>query len=169
MIGRRAGAAIRLRRDQIRRWWYTPEVKRVDRDRMYVWVHAGLALVGTGIMARPEVGLLAVLSIDANRTLAAMILTGSSLALIGSALGSRWFVPDAATDLRIPYRFAVGGQVSVVASMSYYAVFITTHSDLVGTLAGGLSIMIGAGCTQYTVVAMKELSAAERIVDEIAD
>jgi hypothetical protein len=148
------------------RWWRTPEPKRVDRERMYVWVHVGLLCVGLGIFARPEVGLLAVLSVVENRALAVSIITGSALALTGAAMGSRWFLPRAAADLRLAYGCGIGGQCAVVFSLVYYAVVITSHSDLIGTMAGALSIMIGAACTQITAVAVKEFFRSWRLINK---
>lgn len=156
-------------RTSVHRWWHTPGVKRVDRDRMYIWVHVGLVFVGVSIAARPHIGLLSLLSDSTNRALAGCIITGSSLALVGSAMGSRHFLPQAAIDLRRPYLFALGGQVSVVVSMTFYAWFITTHSDLIGTLSGALSLAIAGACIHITVVAVKEFFCAHRLVQKVLE
>jgi hypothetical protein len=149
---------------RLRRWWLTPEGKRVDRSRMYVWVHGGLVFVGISIAVRPRVGLLAQLSDGTNRALSACIIIGSTFALVGSAMGTRHFVPEAAVDLRRPYLFALGGQLSVIVSLTFYAWFITVHSDLIGTMAGALSIAIAGACIHIGLVAVKEFFCAMRRV-----
>jgi hypothetical protein len=135
---------------------------------MYVWVHIALLSIGLGIFARPEVGMLAVLSVSANRALAACIITGSALALAASLMGIGWFVPRASADLRLPYGCGAGGQVAVVFSLFFYAIVICAHTDMIGTLAGGFSIFVGCGCAQYETVMIKEYFRARRLVERVS-
>jgi hypothetical protein len=65
--------------------------------------------------------------------------------------------------------FALGGQVSVIASMTFYAWFITTHSDFIGTLSGALSLAISGACIHITVAAVKEFFCARRLVQKVLE
>lgn len=146
-------------------WCNRPEPKRVDRSRMYMWVHIGLVMVGVSVAVRPaSAGVLTHLDADTNRALAVCMIIGSGLSLIGTAIGGRWFFPKAARDVRLPYMIGVSGQLSVIASLTFYTRVIWMYSDTVGTLGGGLSLTILCACVHISTVAIKEIVRVQRLV-----
>lgn len=139
------------------RWIHTEKHDRVDRETMYLWVHAGLMFLGLGISLKPiPQGVLHDMTRDGFRALAILILAGSTLCLIGAAMGSRWFLPSARVDRRVPYAFAAFGQVSVVSSLFFADLMTIENADLVGTLGGSLTFAIGFACSQLASIAAKE-------------
>jgi drug/metabolite transporter (DMT)-like permease len=145
----------------LRRWANRPEPKRLDRERMYVWVHVGLILVGVGIAARPySSGALSDLSTQTNEALALCMVVGSGICVVASMIGT--------ADLRIPYLMGGGGQISVMISLGTWVWQIEQTSDLIGTLSGGLAIAILCACVHYGVIAIKETVRITRQASRVA-
>lgn len=126
---------------------YVGEI-RLDRSRWYVWLQVGLLMVGQGIVLRPTpAGVLASLGATSNDLLGMTMVLGSMFSLVGSAIGLPWCLPNE-SDLRIPHALGFFGQFAVLNSIAAYALIITLHSDLIGTLGGGLAIVIAAASAQ---------------------
>lgn len=153
-------------RDQIVRLGIPPPVGiahtlRLDRHPAYVWPHIGLLLVGVGVIMAPAPNSAVVaLSWDAQKLLGVCMLTGSTIALIGSSLGlgmpgERYIfrgITDNVTslqlgdDIRVPYALGCLGLLSVGVSMAGYAWTIYQYSTLVGALGGGLTFALMGMC-----------------------
>lgn len=122
---------------------------RLDHERMYLWVHTGLVLVGVGFaFGGQPAGATLPINPGTHGLLALALVFGSTLALIGAAMGSPWFLPQV-HDIRIPYVVAGFGQVSVVAGLSAF-VTIAADTTLIGMLSAGLAVTISAGCLHVT-------------------
>lgn len=144
---------------------YHPEIirrHRLDRHQSYVWIHCGLWLYGWGVLLSPAPSSnLAALSWSTQQALGLCVLVGSTLALIGLALGARrgrWRIagkvsrnimsPMLGDDIRLPYTLACTGLFSILVSMGFYdyTLISTAPDKLLGTLGGGLSGAIGLMC-----------------------
>lgn len=127
---------------------YFGEVTRLDREDWYIWIMVGVLMVGQGIILHPATsGVLANVDAISNDMLGMTMVLGAMFALVGSAIGLPWFLPKE-SDLRIPYALGFFGQFAVLNSVAAYAVLITINSDLVGTLGGGLAIVISCASAQ---------------------
>jgi hypothetical protein len=146
---------IRLRHPEI------VKADRLDRHDAYVWLHIGLWFVGWGFALAPGPNsALASLSWDAQKLLGLCLVNGSTVALVGIALGlslpggrrilrrvaDNAFSDLLGDDIRIPYAFATLGLLSVGVSMCSYAWTIWQFGTLIGTLAGGLTFAIAGMC-----------------------
>jgi hypothetical protein len=139
------------------RWLHKSEAKRIDRERMYLWVHTGLPFVGLGIALRPEMVGLPTISPDANRLLGLLIVWGSGLCLISACMGMSGFMQVTKLDVRIPYGSGAFGQLSVVTSLSYYIWQIARISPWIHVMGLGLTFCIAFACLHITGVAIKEI------------
>ncbi|OBH02420.1 hypothetical protein [Mycobacterium sp. E1747] len=145
-------------------WIRSPAKSRVDRSRMYVWVHLGLVITGWALMFHPYgVGALAYFDKQQNETLALCIIAGSTVCILGSLMGTRYWFPSAVTDVRLPYLFAVGGQLSVIFSLCLYEFTLAVHQTVYGNMSSALAFVIIGGCTQTAVVCIKEIHRINRL------
>jgi hypothetical protein len=124
------------------------ERKKFDRNLAYLYFHIGAWLVALGIVLSdaPSSTAVGALSWDTQQLLGLCMMLGSSSALMGSAMGSRWFRRDTyehPLDLRYPYAWGLGGLFGVGVSMWAYFVVIAANSTAIGTLGGGLSLTFG--------------------------
>lgn len=135
--------------DETLRGGYLRKVARLDREDWYVWMQIGLMMVGQGIVLRPSPAYpLSNLDAVSNNLLGMTMILGSMFALVGSAIGLPWLFPRE-SDLRVPYALGFFGQFAVLNSVAAYAVVITFHSaDMVGTLGGGVAIVISCASAQ---------------------
>jgi hypothetical protein len=124
------------------------ERKKFDRHEAYVYFHIGVLLVALGITlsGAPTSGPVGNLSWDTQQLLGMCMLLGSGSAIIGIAMGGRWFRRDTVEhplDLRYPYGFGLAGLMGVGVSMWAYFLVIFLNSTIVGTLSGGLTLAFG--------------------------
>ena len=137
------------------RWLHTAEAKRVDRERMYVWIHLGIISIGLSVVLLPAAVNIGI-GAGVNTTLGALILLGSGLCLVSSAMGTSKFMPETKIDVRVPYLSGAFGQLSVVAAISYFLVHIAAHLPWIINLQVGYSYAIALGCLHISAVALKE-------------
>lgn len=147
-----------------------PEIikaSRLDHHDSYLWINAGLWLVGLGVILTPASNSnVAALSLLIQHLLGLAMLVGSSTSLIGALLGVRigpitvrpsiadnLFSDILGDDVRIPYIMAWFGLFSIAVSMWFYAVTTTlaAKSRVLGTLGGGLSLAIGCMCVTLSI------------------
>lgn len=136
--------------------------KRLDRHDSYVWLMGGLLLysIGAVLTAAPNSNLSA-LSYSTQIVLGLVLMFGTLMTLIGTAMGGKVFrwrffnrVHNNLTsgllgdDIRIPYILNWFGLLSIAVCMSFYAwtIIATSTSRLLGTLGGGLSLAIIGMC-----------------------
>ncbi|WP_141681922.1 hypothetical protein [Mycobacterium malmoense] len=145
-------------------WARTPAKSRVDRSRMYLWVHLGLMITGGALFFHPYgAGALVFFDEQTNQALATCIVAGSTTCVLGSLMGTTYWFPSAVTDVRLPYLFAVGGQVSVIMSLCTYELALARHTSLQGNLSGALAFAIVGGCIQTALVCIKEIHRINRL------
>lgn len=157
-------APARWLRDLWVSWVRKPAKSRIDRSRMYLWVHCGLVVSGGALLAHPfGPGVLSYYSQEANKTLAVCIIVGSTTCVLGSLMGTRFWFPSAITDVRLPYLFAIGGQISVITSLVTFEAAAFVHNDVNANLSGALAFSIIGGCTQTALVALKEMHRINRL------
>lgn len=147
------------------KWLRTPAKSRIDRGRMYLWVHVGLIVVGATLHLHPYgIGPLVYFTRDQNHALATAIITGSTACILGALMGTQYWFPSAVTDIRLPYLFAAGGQISVIASLVSYEWALAQHVDVYqGALPGALGYSILGGCAHTALVALKEIHRINRL------
>lgn len=122
---------------------------RLDHERMYLWVHSGLVLTGIGLLLHPEsTSVSTSINHSTIALLALALIFGSSLTLIGAAMGSSWFLPQI-HDIRIPYMIAGCGQISVVAGLASLVV-LPGHFSVLGFLLAAIAVTISGGCLHIT-------------------
>lgn len=141
---------------------------RLDHERMYLWVHAGLVIIGIGfaLSATPQAAS-GPLSPATNGFLALALVFGSALTLAGAATGSQWFMPFI-HDVRVPYAMAGFGQLSVVAGLGSFAWVIIKHSSgLPGILTAGLAISISFGCIHITWRYIVDVYRRSKVINEL--
>ncbi|OBL08219.1 hypothetical protein A5646_12850 [Mycobacterium sp. 1245499.0] len=157
-------APFRLVRDLWLLWVRSPAKSRVDRSRMYLWVHLGLVITGWALMFHPSgVGAMAYFDKQQNETLALCVIVGSTVCILGSLMGTRHWFPSAKTDVRLPYLFAVGGQISVIFTLCLYEFTLAVHQSTYVNLSGALAFAIIGGCTQTALVCIKEIHRINRL------
>lgn len=157
-------APFRWLRDLWFSWVRRPAKSRIDRSRMYLWVHLGLITSGAALLARPwGPGVLSYYTPEQNKTLAVCILVGSVTCVLGSLMGTRFWFPSAQTDVRLPYLFAIGGQLSVITSLVTFEAAAFVHNDANANLSGALAFSIIGGCCQTALVAFKEMHRINRL------
>lgn len=139
------------------RWAHKSEPKRLDRERMYLWIHAALPFVGMAIALRPAALGLPTISPDANRMLGLLIVWGSGLCLISASMGVARFLPDSTRDTRIPYGSGAFGQLSVVTSLTFYLWQIARITPLIPLMIVAVSFGIVGACLHITTVMAKEI------------
>lgn len=145
-------------------WVRTPAKARVDRSRMYLWVHLGLVVTGWALMFHPYgPGALAYFDHTQNETLALCVIVGSTTCILGSLMGTRHWFPSAVSDVRLPYLFAVGGQISVIFTLCLYEFTLATHQSMYVNVSGALGFAIVGGCTQTALVCIKEIHRINRL------
>jgi hypothetical protein len=124
---------------------------RLDRHWAYQCVLAAIWCYGWGIFLAPPTGNLASADELQQKLLAGTFLVGSSLTMIGSALGlkvGRWIIargiadnivsPRLCDDVRIPYAFACSGWIMTALGMAVYAA--TAMPRTLATLGGWFSV-----------------------------
>lgn len=136
---------------------------RLDRHIAYVCLHAGLFMYGMGVLLSPAPNSnLTDLSYEMQQSLGLCLLVGSSMALVGSALGARIgrrrrimasisdnpLTPMLGDDIRFPYTVASAGLLAIGVSMGFYINTLvgSAPSKILGTLGGGVSVGIGMMC-----------------------
>jgi hypothetical protein len=132
---------------------------------MYLWVHASLALMGIAFAVRPQIA--GPLSPGSSGLLGLALTFGSALALIGSAIGSDWFLPQV-HDVRVPYTVAGFGQLSVVAGLLSFAWVVAEHSaDVLAALSAALAVGISGGCLHVTWRFIADVYKRSQVLAEI--
>lgn len=140
---------------------------RLDHERMYLWVHAGLVIIGIGFALSAAPYESGPLSPSTNGLLALALVFGSALTLAGAATGSSWFMPFI-HDVRVPYAMAGFGQLSVVVGLGSFAWVLIKHSTgLPGILTAGLAISISCGCIHITWRYIVDVYKRSQIISEL--
>jgi hypothetical protein len=78
-------------------------------------------------------------------------------------MGTRYWFPSAVTDVRLPYLFAVGGQISVVFTLCLYEFALVRHQSVYASISGALVFAVIGGCTQTALVCIKEIHRINRL------
>jgi hypothetical protein len=139
---------------------------RLDHERMYLWVHTGLVLTGIGLLLAPQsAGMPTTISPTTVGLLALALIFGSSLTLLGAAMGSPWFIPEV-HDVRIPYAIAGCGQISVVAGLSCLVV-LGGRFNVIGLLLAAIAITISGGCLHVTGRFIADVYTRSKILAEM--
>jgi hypothetical protein len=90
-------------------------------------------------------------------TIDALLALGSGLCLIGAALGTRWFQPDA--PKRRSYGFHLVGLPLIILSLIWYSYAAATSGQLVLiALGGALGLCIEIGSVRMIIDIVEDLS-----------
>jgi hypothetical protein len=93
-------------------------------------------------------------------SLGVVLALGSGLCLIGSAIGTRWFQPQA--PKRRSYRFHLVGLPLIIASLIWYSYAAATSGELVLiALGGALGLCIEIGSVRMLIDIVEDLSDEE--------
>ena len=154
---------------------------RFDRHPFYlganlsVWCYAWCILGGAPVTSN-----LNALTPQTKTTMAICFLVGSTLCLLGAAMGMKIFrwrflevihdnvvAARLSDDIRLPYTFGIAGVGAVGVSMGIYA--STSFHSTVGSLGGWLTALLGVGGCAFMFVAylvrIRQYSVAKTILE----
>jgi len=135
----------------------------LDRHPDYIATHIGVASVSVGLVFGriPRATALFGLSPLLQHALATAMGVSALCGLLGILLSLR--------DNRLSYALGLCASLGIMLAMGSYEVMIMAHSDLVGTLGGGLALTI-TGARMWMVPRFwREIRSLSRLRDRIAE
>lgn len=127
---------------------------RIDHQGYAPEIWVGLLLTALYLMQATP--LLSSITDWLEFTLEAVLAVGCGLCIIGSAIGTRWCLPEA--PKRVSYRFVQAGLPLIVIALAWYTYAAATEpSLLVVTLGGALGLCIEIGSVRMFIDLTEEL------------
>lgn len=108
---------------------------KLDRHPMYITTTVGLIATGVGLIGwndpQSRIGAMPVLQ---QYTLAAMLVAGGFICLLGSAISKKIVFGHA--DARVPYILGIFGSFNIVAALIAYIGWLADNHQLYAPMAG---------------------------------